>query len=947
MKLRLLFLASVLLVAPGLRAADATPSTPPPDSIPPRVVAPNDESSYRRFTLDNGLKVILLSDPKLNKSAAALAVGAGSFNDPRNRQGLAHFLEHMLFLGTEKYPEASDYGTYLKSNGGYENAYTAGDHTNFHFEVRHEALEGALDRFSQFFIAPLFAPKYAEREMNAVNSEHQKNVENDAWREYELGTLFYRPGHPANHFSTGDRETLTGTSHEELLAFYQAHYSSNRMTLAITGKASLDQLEQWTRKYFTAVPNRHLEPTPLPADYLPPKPALRLARMEPLKDLRQINLEFPLPPTLPYYASKPGALLGFIIGHEGTGSLLSQLKAEGLATGLSAGSESAAREFGSFNVNITLTPAGLQHYSRVLELFFSAVNQLQAAGYPSYLFRERQALARLDETFRDKGEGTTLAVWLANQLRDYPMEIAEREPYLWLHEDPVAYQQVLGQLRPDNLLVTLVAKGVKTDQVEHFYGTHYSYAEDAGPAYTALLHPPTVAAITLPKANPYVPSTAVVRPIQPVQLINEPAASLYYAQDTEFLRPQVAEIFRFRLPRSAASLEHAVLLRFYEACVKESLNENVYPAREAGLDFSFTASLEGIQFVVQGYDSSAPRLVDTVAASLVDFSLSEERFNAVKDRLLREFANFPRADAWQILRESQRAVVREFYFRPDDQLAAAQHVTLASVRAFAHQLYRKGKLEALVHGNVTADDAITATRRLSQAFGTQPVADADLLRRRLLVQAAGEPVRSSEKLAVNNSAFRQDYVLGNDSPEMRAATLVLGNFIAEPFYGELRTHQQLGYIVSASAAQDEHTSLAYFIVQSGEHPADEVEGRAEAFIAQLPDLLGKLSDAEWQTLVGAASDKLKEKDKTIAERAGRLFVLAYDRSADWSENEATLAALGRLTKERTREILAAAVSPATARSRTYLGFARQHEPATPPKVTFTDRTAWKQTRKYE
>jgi insulysin len=639
--------------------------------------------------------------------------------------------------------------------------------------------------------------------------------------------------------------------------------------------------------------------------------------------------------------------LTYILGHEGAGSLLSQLKAEGLATGLNAGAESSAKEFGAFHVNITLTPAGLAHYPRVLELFFTTVAQLRTADYPSYLFRERQALARLDETFRDKGEGSERAVWLANQLRDYPIEIAEREPYLWLQEDPAAYQLVLGQLRPDNLLVTLVAKGVKTDQVEHYYGTHYSYSEDAGAAYTALLHPPAVAAITLPKPNPYVPASAAVRPIQPVQLINEPALSLYYAQDTEFLRPQVAEIFRFRLPRSAASLENAVLLRFYEACVKESLNETVYPAREAGLEFSFTASLEGVQFVVQGYDSSAPRLVDTVAASLVDFSLSEERFNAVKDRLLREFANFPRADAWLILRESQRALAREFYYRPDEQLAVAQRLTLASVRDFAHHLYGTGKLEALVHGNVTADYAIAATRRLSQAFATQPVADTELLRRRLLVQAPGEPVRSSEKLVVNNSAFRQDYVLGDASPELRAATLVLGNFIAEPFYGELRTHQQLGYIVSASTAQDEHTSMAYFIIQSGEHPADEVEARAEAFIAQLPEMLGKLSDADWQTLVGAVRDQLREKDKTIAERAGRLFVLAYDRSADWAEHEATLAALEHLTKERTREILAAALTPATARARIYLGFARQHEPKTPPAVTFTDRSAWKQTRKYE
>ncbi len=147
-----LLLVSTLAPAAG-RAAEPV-ALPVPTNLPPRPRAPNDESEYRHFTLDNGLRVILLSDPKLNKSSAALAVGVGSLSDPPDRQGLAHFLEHMLFLGTEKYPDVSDYGNYLRSNGGYNNAYTAGDHTNFHFEIRHEAFEGALDRLSQFFIAP-------------------------------------------------------------------------------------------------------------------------------------------------------------------------------------------------------------------------------------------------------------------------------------------------------------------------------------------------------------------------------------------------------------------------------------------------------------------------------------------------------------------------------------------------------------------------------------------------------------------------------------------------------------------------------------------------------------------------------------------------------------------------------------------------------------------------
>ena len=940
MKLKPLLLLALLLPAVALLAQT-------PAEIPPRPQAPNDNSEYRRFVLPNGLRVLLLSDPKLNKSSASMDVGAGSFSDPASRQGLAHFLEHMLFLGTAKYPGVTDYGNYLRSNGGYNNAFTAGSHTNFQLEIRHEAFEGALDRLAQFFIAPLFTPEFTERELNAVNSEYQKNLENDLWRDFQLHCSLYRPGHPANHFNIGDRQTLGGTTHDELLDFYRTHYSADRMALVVMGKAGLDQLESWVRTYFSPIENRHLAPIHFPADYLPPKPALRLARMEPLKDMRQLNLEFPLSAVRQYYASKPDRLISFIFGTEGEGSLLSQLKAEGLATGLSAETDFDAAEFGSLDVTVSLTPAGLAKYPRVLELFFATVNRLRESGYPSYLFRERQTMARLDETYQDKGEGAERAVTLATQLQQYPIEIAEREPYLWIKEDPAAYQMVLDQLRPDNLLATLVAKGLPTDKVEPYYGTKYSYSEDAGPAYTALLHPAAVASIQLPKPNPFIPARAAQLPAQPLRLIDEPALSLYYSQDTDFLRPMVAEVYRFRLPRSLGSVDTTVLLRFYEACVKEALNETAYTAREAGLNFSLTAGLEGVQISVDGYDESTTRLLEAIAANLVDFKISPERFAAIKDRLIRELANFPRSDAYLILTETRRGTVREFYYRPDEQVPVAQGVTLAAVQDFAHRLYAHGKLEALVHGNVTAAAAVADARRFGAALKIAPVADADLLRRRLLVETPGEAVRTNEKLVVNNSAFRREYVLGGNTPELRAATLALANFMGEPFYAELRTHQQLGYIVFGGAGDEERTNFAYFIIQSGEHPADEVEARADEYIAKLPGLLAAQTDAQWATIVGGVRALLEEKDKSIADRASRFFDLAYNRDANWGRQAETLAALDQLTKERTVAILTAALDPATRRMRTFLGFARQHEPKAPPAVTFTDRAAWKPTRKFE
>jgi len=915
-------------------------------AIPGREQAPNDHSEYRRFVLPNGMRVILLSDPDFNVSSAAMSVAAGSLDDPAERQGLAHFLEHMLFLGTEKYPDASEYSNYLQSNGGYSNAYTQEDNTNYHFEIRHEAFEGAIDRFAQFFIAPLFTPEFTEREMNAVNSEFQRNFENDAWRLNQVEAALYREDHPANHFSIGNDLTLEGTTQEELQAFYRAHYSANRMTLALVGSDSLDQLETWARTYFSPVENRNLPETRFDPDFLPPVPALRVVRIEPLTELRQLSLTFPLPATRPYVLSKPGELLGYILGYEGEGSLLSGLKAEGLATALGAGVWEATGDYGAFSFTISLTAEGLDNYQRVLELVFAAIDDLRDSEYPAYLFSERRTLAELDERYQDQGEGWSRADTLANLIREYPLEIAERIPYLWVDEDPDAYRMILGQLRPDNLLVQISAPGVRTDRVEPYFGTAYSYTEDAGAAYTALLDPPAAPQIHLPDPNPYIPQDTALLPIRPVQLIDEPALSLYYLQDDRFERPQVAGIYRFRLPRDRSTLRDSVLLTFYQACVNEAFNETNYTAAMAGLSVGLSADLEGVQLTVGGYSESADRLLSTALGSLVDFDLSEERFAAIKDNLVRGLRNFSLGEAWEIILETRRSVIREFHYRPQEQLPVAESITLQDVRDFARSLYARGRIEALVAGNVTPEQAEATAREVVGAIGLSPVPDADLLRRRLLDQPAGTALQLNEDYAVNNSAYRQEYMLPGNGAETRAATLVLANLISEPFYSELRTRQQLGYIVSGYAGNELNTYFAYFIVQSGEYPADALQSRSELVISQLPSLLRQLPDEAWSFLVDGARAALEEEDKTVAQRASRLFQLAYDFDADWSRRQDTLRALEQLTPERLGEILSQTLNPTTWRKRTFLGYARTHDNSGAPTPNIIDRDAWKAGQTY-
>lgn len=93
-------------------------------------------------------------------------------SDPDELPGLAHFLEHMLFLGTEKYPEEDAYRKFIHEHGGSCNAFTSYEFTNFHFEVSPAHLVEALDHFAQFFISPLFTISATDRELNAVNNEY-------------------------------------------------------------------------------------------------------------------------------------------------------------------------------------------------------------------------------------------------------------------------------------------------------------------------------------------------------------------------------------------------------------------------------------------------------------------------------------------------------------------------------------------------------------------------------------------------------------------------------------------------------------------------------------------------------------------------------------------------------------------------------------------------------
>lgn len=158
--------------------------------------------------LSNDLKVMVVRDTASQNSAASISVQAGSGIEDRRLPGQAHYLEHGLFLGSEKYPEEDALFQYVMGRGGGGNAYTAMEETNYFFQIDNAGFSHAFDILTDMVAAPLLAEEPLSREYQAVNSEYEKDFIIDGWKFYQLLCHLANKDSEINRFSIGNTATL-------------------------------------------------------------------------------------------------------------------------------------------------------------------------------------------------------------------------------------------------------------------------------------------------------------------------------------------------------------------------------------------------------------------------------------------------------------------------------------------------------------------------------------------------------------------------------------------------------------------------------------------------------------------------------------------------------------------------------------------------------------------
>ncbi|CAG9464481.1 unnamed protein product [Pedinophyceae sp. YPF-701] len=896
------------------------------------------------------------------KAAAALSVGVGSFSDPQDLQGLAHYLEHMLFMGSAPFPEENGYDDFLSKHGGSSNAFTDAEQTTFYFDVNPAHLRDALDRFAQFFISPLCLAGSLEREVQAVENEFAGVKQTDGCRAVQLRCHTANAGHVLKLFGWGNRQSLWDGPRaqgidvrERLLEFYKTMYSAERMALVVQGGQPLEQLREWVTGLFAPVPAGRGPPPRFdalgsPFAQQPPKMIVFPA----VRDTHTLQLVFALPCLADRYEAKGEEYFGHLLGHEGRGSLLAALKQRGLATGIYAGTDDSGYDKNSaahiFAVQVNLTTAGLTRYKEVVALTFQYVEMLRRKGPQRWVWEEIRDTARMRFRFEDDDAPADFCAEAACNLHMYRPEHVLSGPYQYGEYDETLLVQLLELLRPtaegwrieiqtsDINAVLLPSDGSRGH--EPWFDLDYVVRDVAAADIEEWATATPAEDLALPPHNSYVPTDfSVLSPEQdcgpaplhaspgpdaplcsaPALLSDTPGLRVWHKLDGRFKQPKAYAYFCVHSPLTAAGPRELAATALVQELLRDALTEEAYMAETANLLYHVsTDPVLGLQVKVEGFTHRMPRLVEQIFAALRGLAglVGAGDFERVREDVARKYKNAH-------LKPGKHALWTRLYaIKPldivtADTLEQIEALTLAEVMQHLARLLSSCHVEALVIGNVTREGAAqmarTAREMLSEQGGvlTADARRADKVVR--LPEGCAKVVSVPAKNPAETNSAVELYLQGPldrfVAPRDRVIVHMLESLLDEPLFNTLRTKEQLGYAVHGGYRLTLGV-LGYGVqVVSSQHGPELLEASVEAFLASARDTLAGKSAEDFEKQRSAVAQRLSMRDPNLYEEAERHWYHILHRRYQFYSRDAELSQLQEVTLSECLEWYDAYIKP--------------------------------------
>ncbi|HEY7866145.1 MAG TPA: insulinase family protein [Psychromonas sp.] len=781
------------------------------------IKSPNDAREYRVIRLTNQLEVLLVSDPDLENSAASLSVPIGSMHNPDQQLGLAHYLEHMLFLGSERYPNINEYSKFMSQHGGYTNAYTAQESTVYGFEVNDSHFEQALDRLGDVMRAPLLDPSYADKERNTVYAEHKTYFDNDMRKFYALQHYTLNPEHPAARFSTGNLTTLKDKPgsklQDELVHFFETYYSANLMKVALTSPRSIADLEQMALLYLSQIPNKNAAKPVIVSPILTAKELAISVEMKPTADVKLLQVNFLIPSVKDEYMYQPGGYISRLLGSDHQGGLSDQLQKAGLVESVMAGFYGAFSEhYSKFSVQFAMTNTGLKEQDRILASLFAYIELIKKQGVSQLQYREQKS--GLDRRFKflTKNSGFNYVMSLSADMQNYPYKDLLFHPYRLDGFNAKFITQLLTYLTPENSRIFKMIPNLQDGEQIPYYQGQYARHNITKKTRQSWLTQAQKITLTLPSGNPWLPENFNLVDRQysdsALHLVNKAGHSVWFKQSAYFKEPKASLKLHLNNDLSDQNPQSRVTMSLLLEMFSKEFAALHFVADEAGLGFALSDS-NGLLISTSGYSDKQDKLLLRVLNKIKNAQFSEQRLNLAKEEIKRQLNNKATMKPLDFAFEGFRKLARQPAWSDAALLAEIKGISLADIDQFIEKIFTQSRLRLLALGNLERQQVIDLDAVLAKIVNVQQQPFYTI--KRLQADLNQGPLNYQITSKMEDDALASIYLSDLKGDAALATAELLNKLIQPAFYNQIRTEEQLSYSpFSASFPVDDYVAFGLF-----------------------------------------------------------------------------------------------------------------------------------------
>lgn len=867
-----LFLLSLLFVGSAIAAQPLWQVLP--ETINKSV---SDPREYKAIKLNNDMTVLLVSDPKATKSLAAVALPVGSIENPNSQLGLAHYLEHMVLMGSKKYPEPSSFSEFLQKHGGSHNASTAPHRTAYYFEVENGALEAATDRLADALAEPLLDPVNADKERNAVNAELTMARARDGMRIWQIRSETLNPAHPNSRFAGGNLETLKDKPNsklqDELVSFYKRYYSANLMNGVLYGDQSIEQLAKIANETFGRIPNFNASVPDVTIPAVTDKEKGIVIHYVPSQPQKALQIEFSIKNNMADFRSKSDEYISYLIGNRSPGTLSDWLISQGLAEGISASaSPNADRNYGSFSIYVTLTDKGLAERDQVIAAIFAYIDLIKNQGVNQDYFDEIAKVLNLSFRYGSIVRDMNYIEWLSDQMITMPVNHVLDSDYVADKYNPTAIKQRLSELTAQNARIWFISPNEPSNKKAYFVDAPYQVDKISEKQFTEWAGLESKMTFKLPKLNPYIPDNlSLIKTDKaykhPEMVYQEGNTRVLYMPSQYFADEPKASItldLRYNDQDKTAKSQVVGSLLQYISSLK--MDELQYQASVAGMSVSVSQGI-GLQLNASGYTQHLSELFLSMTKEYLSFEPTERELAQAKSWYKEQIEVANNAKAYELAMQPLQRLNNVPYFEQEQRLAALDTITLKDITDYRNSVVEGAALQALVVGNIT------------QQQGIQTIQDVGKL-----LKSKGKSWWSGDIVVVDKTYLANFHKQGNSSDNALAELFIPDGYdridgavlsgilskIVQPwFYDQLRTNEQLGYAVFAFKVGLGDQWGIGFLLQSNVKTPDYLNTRYQDFYQVTLDKLKKLPSAEFEQYKQSIITEMKQPPQTFYEEVGR------------------------------------------------------------------------------